>query len=126
MKTVENENVNFFDVDGTLVLHEEVDEFDDNYLKVKDSMGNGHIVVRVHQPMVRLLKESHARGFYIIVWSKGGYQWAANVIEALGLEKQVHLVMSKPEVYFDDTPIDKWLTSRVFLPADTIYKQTHN
>ena len=82
----------------------------------------GVIKVGVHEPMVRLLKEESHRGSHIVVWSRGGYEWATNVLKALCIEDYVDQVMSKPSAYFDDKDISEWLKYRVYLKPDTIYK----
>lgn len=125
---IQNEMVEPFDVDDTLVLHQDENTIPDGEkLLVQDPVHPGaHVIVRIHRPMVRLLEESHARGAHVIVWSRSGWQWAKNVVEALGLTNKVHTVMSKPVAYFDDSPIEKWLPYRVYLSPDTIYKQSTN
>ncbi len=123
MVVINNENTEFFDVDDTLVLHEDPDTIPLND-RVSVTTAFGEIIVRPHAAMITLLKEAHIRGFCVIVWSKGGYNWASQVIAALGLEGYVNFVMSKPQHYFDDKPIQEWLTERIYLKPDTIYKPT--
>jgi predicted phosphatase len=123
-KVVKNENIVFIDVDDTLILH--TNEFDmkesSHLICVKDPLKGPDIVVEVHGPMVRLLKEEFQRGSFVVVWSRGGYQWASNVVNALKLNKFVHQVMSKPVVYFDDKDIGEWLKYRVYLKPEQTYK----
>lgn len=122
---VKSERNVFFDVDDTLVMHENpntnllrlVDE-----VRVHDTVENRDIRVRKNRPMIRLLLEEHARGSYITVWSKGGFAWAASVIEALDLNAYVHVIMTKPTVYMDDKDVSEWLRDRVYLAPDSIYK----
>ncbi len=109
-----------FDVDGTLVLPA-ADRGE--HVNVYDPIEHKLIRMRVHEPMVRLLKEEHHRGNFVIVWSRGGYEWAAEVVKALKLEDYVHLISDKPFVIFDDLPVEDWLKYRVFLPPDTVYKR---
>lgn len=125
MVVIKNENVDFFDVDGSLVIHcgDESNIPLTERIRVVDPVTNMYVVVRINKPMVRLLKESFTRGSNVIVWSRGGYQWAVNVIKALGLQPYVHTVMSKPLAIFDDTPVEKWLAHRVFVGPDENYKQ---
>lgn len=114
MKTCKTERVVTFDIDGTLVLNESEGEallIDDPYEK--------RIVMRYpHRPHIKLLKNYAARGFFIIVWSKNGYQWAEAVLKALGLIHKVNLIMTKPCVYIDDEPPANWMGEHVFIPAD--------
>lgn len=122
MKIIKNENIDPFDIDGTLIVHN-LEGYGER-AAVFDHVTSEFVSVQINTAMVRLLKESKARGSYVIVWSRGGYQWASEVIKALGLVDYVDLVLSKPMTYFDDTPVEKWLPYRVFIGPETIYKQT--
>lgn len=118
-----NENIDPYDVDGTLIIHQDVSTIPEGEkVRVCDPISSEYISVRINRPMVRLLMESKARGFYVRVWSRGGWEWALEVIKALKLEEYVDSVESKPRAYFDDTPVEKWLADRVFIGPDVIYK----
>lgn len=121
MLVIKNESPAPFDVDGTLILHLK-DNTGYRTVNVWDAVTKAYKVFAVHEPMVRLLLEEHHRGSYVIVWSRGGWQWAKNVIIALGLEDKVDLVMTKPLVYFDDKDVAYWLKYRVFLDPNENYK----
>lgn len=123
MTIIKNERVAYFDIDDTLVMHVDTDNIDGLTVNVYDAITEEFIEMQVNRPMVRLLKEEHHRGSHIVVWSRGGYEWAANVIKALDLVPYVHTVMTKPLVYFDDKPISEWLPYRVYLPPETVYKR---
>jgi predicted phosphatase len=124
MVIIKNENVDPFDVDGCLVIHQAASLIPESEkIEVYDAVTKNLVIVRINRPMVRLLRESASRGSFVIVWSRGGYQWAADVVKALGLQDYVNLVMSKPLAYFDDMPVEKWLPHRVFIEPDVIYKQ---
>lgn len=123
-EVIRNENISPFDVDGTLVMHEDPDAIPiSEQVKVLDTLTNTFIIMRINRPMVRLLQESKLRGDYVIVWSRGGYQWAYNVIQALHLENDVDQIMTKPTKYFDDTDVFDWMPDRIYIKPDTIYKQ---
>lgn len=124
MRVTRNERVLPTDVDGTLVIHIKSSEgiCPTELLEIHDPMTGQNILVRKNMPMIRLLREEHARGSYILVWSRGGFEWAYSVVEALKLEDSVDQIMSKPLVYLDDTDVKDWLKDRVFLSPDTIYK----
>ena len=51
---------------------------------------------------VEYIKKLAVRGHCVIIWSAGGSCWARAVAEALGLEKYIWAVMSKPTYFIDD------------------------
>lgn len=120
MKVHKKEHVSPFDIDSTLV-HDHKGE--SNYIRVEDPLGGGHIKVVPNANNIRLLKEEHARGSHIIVWSRGGYQWAENVIKALKLEEYVSDIYTKPFVYFDDKDVSEWMNQRVWIDPKVRYKR---
>lgn len=122
MIVIDNENIRPFDVDGTLIV-ENTKDFVGRTVEVWDTITKKHLTFRVNEPMVRLLLEEHHRGNYVLVWSRGGKEWATEVIKALQLDSKVHLVMTKPIVYFDDLPVENWLKDRVFIDAKVNYKK---
>jgi len=119
MQIIKNENIRPIDVDGTLIC----DKLDsDVHVGVHDPVTKRIIRVGVNKNMVRLLLEEKQRGSFIIVWSRGGYEWAKNVLIALDLIEKVDLVMSKPLAYFDDIPVKKWMKDRIFIGPREKYK----
>lgn len=123
MEVIKNENTEFYDVDGTLIVHEPIKNMLPGHrVDVLDPVTKKFIAVSMNKPMIRLLRESAHRGSFVFVWSKGGHEWAANVIKALGLTNEVDMVISKPTAYFDDTPIEQWLPYRVFIGPTVTYK----
>lgn len=119
-----SEDTVFFDVDRTLVLPPD-DPAAANNMKVEvwDPITNKFIKMAVHEPMVRLLREADRRGSHIKVWSRGGWEWASNVVKALNLVECVDEVLTKPLVYFDDLDIKEWLPYRVYLEPNCNYKK---
>lgn len=124
MNIIKNENIEPYDVDNTLVMHQDVSTIPPGEkLLVYHTPTKKFVTVRINRPMVTLLKESFSRGFHVVVWSRGGWQWAVNVIKALDLVDHVHEVMTKPTKIFDDTPVQEWCTDRIYLGPDVVYKQ---
>lgn len=125
MKVITNELPLPFDVDDTLVMHSVPELMKDSELVyVPDPLDKSRdIRLRKNLPMIRLLKEEYSRGGLIIVWSKGGFQWAKNVVEALGLEEHVHYVMTKPRAYCDDKDVSSWLKERIYIEPGISYKK---
>ena len=114
------ENTSPYDVDDTLVMHNLGDERDIVY--IEDPYSGDTIQMRPNRPMIRLLKEEHARGNPVIVWSRGGEQWAYAVVLALKLEDIVSMTMAKPHRYFDDRKVSDWMTDQIYIGPDTRYK----
>ncbi len=125
MTVLREENIVLFDVDSTLIMHDLPSCIPkEEELRIVDPLDTAKVItVRINQPMVRLLREEHYRGSYILVLSRGGYQWATNVIRALGFSNWDKLmVLSKPLAYFDDKPVQEWLPYRVYIGPNEIYK----
>lgn len=95
-----------FDVDDTLIMWE-CKHTDDDAMFIPGPHGEHGIHVRPHLKHIHVLKNLKGIGWYVVVWSQGGADHAANVIKHLELEKYVDLVISKPEVYFDDLPFEQ-------------------
>lgn len=126
MKIIRSEQTSFWDVDGTLILPYDATATRQvgRTIDVWDCVTQSFIRMVAHEPMVRLLIEEKSRGAWVIVWSRGGYQWAADVVRALDLVGCVDEAMSKPMAYFDDKDISEWLPYRVWLDPKMNYKQT--
>lgn len=122
MRVIENERTVFIDVDDTLVMHKS--SCQTTGLLVVDPATGNQVEVYKNAPMIKCLLEERHRGAFIVVWSMGGYEWARNVLQALGIDGKVDLVMSKPFAYFDDKPVEQWLKYRVYIEPDTAYKRS--
>lgn len=107
----------FFDVDDTLVMWnatpEQLEQRGVDFecpgsLVDIDNDGNESFApawktrLLPHRYHIEQLKKHKMRGHTIVVWSAGGWDWAAAVIKALGLESFVDLVISKPTWAYDD------------------------
>lgn len=55
-----------------------------------------------HSEHIRLVRSLHAVGYTVVVWSRGGAEWAGKVVDALGLADAVDVVLGKPELWIDD------------------------
>lgn len=125
MQVIRNERTVFCDVDETLVMHDLVrygQNAGSTTVVVLDPYTNSTVYLIVNEPMERLFREELKRGATVFVWSRNGYQWAEAVLTAMRLDLDSVFVLSKPYSYFDDIPIEKWLTNRVYLKPDEAYK----
>lgn len=125
MKVIESTKSVFFDVDDTLVIW----QFDDDEKNLAIDFGVRPGITEMAVPNeyhIKLLKEFAARGHTVVVWSAGGWEWAKHVVEVLGLEKYVDLVMSKPDWYIDDKPANYFMGNPIYLCRKTGKKLTGN
>lgn len=123
VRIINNESNIFFDVDDTLVMWGTAMHEHEDCIVVVDPYDQSLIHLRPHQPHIKLLKNHHARGSYITVWSAGGFQWAEAVIKALQLEGFVDVVMSKPRAYVDDLTASEVLGERIYLDPNSTWGQ---
>jgi hypothetical protein len=118
MRVIHNERLIPFDVDHTLLM--DATPGTPGSITFRDPY-DGKMVTRLpHWPHIKLLKNYHARGAEVWVWSKNGVEWARAAIKALKLKKHVHQVSCKPYVHVDDQDASKWMGERVYIsPTDS-------
>jgi FMN phosphatase YigB (HAD superfamily) len=121
MKTVVSEQIIMWDCDQTLIMWEKPIRKGQKSVHITCPYSGKQETLRVHQPHIKILKDRHARGATNVVWSAGGYQWAAAVVKALGLTPYVSLVMSKPVMFVDDKPAASILGEHLYLDVDANY-----
>lgn len=74
------------------------------------------IYLKPHLVHLRLIKQYKSRGYGVIVASKAGYAWSKEVVEKLGIEEYVDLIMTKPDKWVDDSDkAEDVIGCRVFL-----------
>lgn len=116
MQVIKNEMVTMWDCDDTLVMWG--DKENPNAMHFVDPHdGTKHLLVP-HKKHVKLLKDFKARGYVVVLWSGGGWQWAETVAKTLGIEDYVDFVMTKPSKYIDDLQAVEILGSRIYLKND--------
>lgn len=115
MRVISQEAVVVIDIDETLVMWGKAKK-NEKVIHITCPYGHQQETLRPHKGHIKVLKDRHARGAYIIVWSAGGYQWANAVVKALGLEQYVNQVMTKPCMYVDDKEAADILGERLYLP----------
>lgn len=99
-QVIASDNVVCYDVDDTLIVWA-------NYRFNPFKYGTDEGYVK-HSQHIMDLKASKTRGHFVIVWSQGGYEWANKIVQELGLEKYVDLVMCKPKWMCDDVMPNDW------------------
>ncbi len=120
MKVVSQESIIVIDVDNTLIMWGKAKR-GEKAVHVTNPYDHKQETLRLHKGHIKVLKERHARGSYIIVWSAAGYQWANAVIRALGLEQYVDQIMTKPQMYIDDKQAHEILGERLYIPYGDDY-----
>lgn len=93
-----NNRVVFVDVDDTLVR----------------SVGTKRI------PMIAAIarvRELHAAGAALYLWSSGGADYARSSAIELGIESCFVAFLPKPDVYLDDQAVHEWRYCRHVLPG---------
>lgn len=103
----------FTDIDGTLV--DEIPVSNMYTITFKHPYQDREVHVLPNLRNIDLLKNWKARGRTVIAWSAAGHAWAFSVINALGLEDHVDIVMEKPIAYLDDLEAEMWMGQRVWL-----------
>lgn len=103
-----------FDIDDTVIPWENRTDLDSKDIVQIDCEGRV-FQAQVQQKHVDNLIRHWQRNHVIVVWSAGGGIWAKAVVEALGIEDKVDIVMSKPSWYYDDKPCENWMGKRIYL-----------
>jgi|CXWL01.1.fsa_nt_gi FMN phosphatase YigB (HAD superfamily) len=110
-----------FDIDDTLVIwSEEMDKSGPDFMEFKCPYTNESLFLKPHKSHINLLKKYKARNFGVMIWSAGGAPWAQEVINKLGLNEYVDLILTKPSRYVDDLDVASWIGNRVYI------KEGHN
>lgn len=117
MTVLKTNNITAFDVDGTLLLYKDFRVKTPD--KIEIAYGDEKLYLTPHKFHITFLKHCYNRGDFVIVWSKNGFQHSENVVKKLGLEKYVHICMSKPTRHVDDKQnLNEIVGDRVFLPEE--------
>jgi len=111
-------DITFCDVDNTLIYWR-TDANNEAPGTIKLRYGDEDVWLRPHKFHPRLVKHFYNRGDYVIVWSQNGYEWAEQVVKALGLQNHVHLIMDKGNRHIDDKEdLTSIVGSRIFIEDD--------
>ena len=110
MKTVHGKLV-FCDLDNTLVKWSPTPQEE----KTQGVPVKGGRVVPIVENIAHL-KRHALRGHTIILWSKGGADWAEAVAKALDIDWMIAYAMDKPSWVVDDLPCTEWMPPS-FLPS---------
>jgi FMN phosphatase YigB (HAD superfamily) len=113
MQIIHNQMVVMTDIDDTLVKWTNPNVPGLN--KIEITFPERKVYLEKHQYHIDLIRMYKDRGYFVVAWSNNGPVHVEKVITALGLEKCIDLVMSKPIKYLDDREkIEEILGTRVF------------
>lgn len=115
MLVFETENSIAFDVDDTLIMWDCSETPAVDTMMIKCPYDGSSRQFRPHKEHITFLKKCFGRDIKVIVWSSGGYLWAKTVVEALGLQDCVDLIMTKPNKLVDDLPSAEIFPTRIYL-----------
>lgn len=112
-----NSEITAFDVDETLLIFKYPPELEPLAIEI-----NSGVKVVPHYKHIQQMAEHYARGHQILIWSAGGWEWAAQVVDILDLHKYEPLVMKKISWYYDDKPVQEFMPeiNRVYYPIESI------
>lgn len=102
------------DVDDTLAMHN-LSEYPTEQ-RVVVEYTHGPMVIVPNQKNINTLIKFKKLGYYVIVWSRTGSDWAEKVCEATGIDGYVDLYLTKPIFILDDRPANEW-TERIWRDA---------
>lgn len=95
-----NHKVVFVDIDGTLVR----------------SSGTKRIPM---PSVIAHVRELHASGAILYLWSSGGAVYAETTAKELGLQECFVGFLPKPTTYIDDQPVHEWKYCEHLYPSQT-------
>lgn len=84
-----------------------------------ETANNGYLYVVLHKEHIELVKNLYNIGWNVIVWSQGGSDHAEKVVQQVGLNGFVHMIVPKPECYIDDIPFEQQYIKRIYKPFPT-------
>lgn len=113
MITIKNEDVVWIDVDDTLVMWPD-NPFQPGEGLLQFDQYNQTVWLKPNEKNIKLLKNYYERGYFVIVHSANGYNWASEVVTKLLLRSCVNMVFTKPMKYVDDLPAEEWM-QRVYI-----------
>ena len=105
-------NIICWDVDDTLILWGKSQEPDTHLIDPDSGCVESGIA---HKEHIQRLKDHKKAGHFNIVWSAGGWDWAAAAVDCLGIEKYVDLICDKPLQYYDDIDAHQFMGRRSFI-----------
>jgi hypothetical protein len=91
------------------------------YIDVDDTLVRSVGSKRIPMPRsIARVRELHARGAALYLWSSGGGDYARQSAEELGIAECFVAFLPKPDAYVDDQAFVDWRDCRHVLPGNGI------
>jgi hypothetical protein len=89
------------------------------FVDVDDTLVRSVGAKRVPMPgVVARVRELHAQGAALYLWSSGGADYARASAVELRIEHCFIAFLPKPDVYLDDQPVNDWRYCKHVLPSN--------
>jgi phosphoserine phosphatase len=111
---INKERLVHYDVDDTLIMWENVWEPGEGKIPVVDPYDGKTLYFRPHKEHIRSLKHHTRAGWFVVIWSAGGWEWANAVAKALEIYTFADMIMSKPIKCYDDMPVGEGISRREY------------
>jgi phosphoglycolate phosphatase-like HAD superfamily hydrolase len=96
------------------------------FVDVDDTLVRSVGTKRIPMPgVVKAVRELHAQGAEMYLWSSGGTEYARNSAVELGIQDCFVAFLPKPHMYIDDQPVHEWRFCEHVLPTNaTVFTPT--
>jgi predicted HAD superfamily phosphohydrolase YqeG len=89
------------------------------YVDVDDTLIRSVGSKRIPMPaVVARVRELHASGASLFLWSSGGAEYARSAAIELGIESCFVAFLPKPDAYIDDQAVSEWRYCQHVLPSN--------
>ena len=89
------------------------------FVDVDDTLVRSVGTKRIPMPtVIARVRELHAQGALLYLWSSGGSEYAKASAVELSIEECFIAFLPKPEVYLDDQAVDEWRYCKHVLPGN--------
>lgn len=104
---IKDGNVYACDVDDTIVMWSKPDGHDGDLVTIRTNGFEEQCIPNTY--VIEHIKKMKRRHYTVVIWSAGGSEWAESVVNSLGLDEYVDLIMPKIDEHMDDVrdPSDK-------------------
>lgn len=109
------------DCDDTLVMYDMSEYPGDTPLDILNPYSGMTLQVIPNEKNIKTVIKFKKLGYYVLVWSRTGKQWADAVVDHLNLREYVDQTLAKPLYYIDDKDSTEWMGDRVYRDPNSRY-----